>query len=59
MEKSSEYGMNLHMLFLNFRQAFDIVNRKRLYEAMKMLKVAEKLIRLTRMTMNVTQAKLK
>jgi hypothetical protein len=47
------------MLFVDFRQAFDSINRKRLYEAMEWMKLPDKLITLTRMTMNTTQAKVK
>jgi hypothetical protein len=57
MEKSYEYGIDLHMQFVDFRQAFDSINRKRLYEAMEWMKIPDKFIRLTRMTMNTTQAK--
>jgi hypothetical protein len=56
MEQFYEYGIDLHMLFVDFRQAFDSINRKRLYEAMEWMKIPDKLIRLTRMTMNTTQA---
>jgi hypothetical protein len=47
------------MLFVDFRQAFDSINRKSLYEVMEWMKIPDKLIRLTRMTMNTTQAKVK
>jgi sorting nexin-29 len=59
MEKLYEYGIDLHMLFVDFRQAFDSINRKRLYEPMEWMKIPDKLIRLTRMTMNTSQAKVK
>jgi hypothetical protein len=47
MEKSYDYGIHLHMLFVDFTQAFDSINRKRLYEAMEWMKIPDKLIRLT------------
>jgi hypothetical protein len=59
MENFYEYDIDLHMLFVDFRQAFDSINRKRLREAMEWMKILAKLIRLTQMTMNTTQAKVK
>jgi hypothetical protein len=35
MEKFYVYGVNLDMLFVDFRQAFDSINRKRLHEVME------------------------
>jgi hypothetical protein len=52
-------SVDLHTLFVDFIQAFDGVNRKRLYEAIKQMKIPDKLIMLTRMAMNVTQARVK
>jgi uncharacterized protein YaaR (DUF327 family) len=42
------------MLFVDFRKAFDSVNRERLYEVIKQMEIPDKLIRLTRMTMSTT-----
>jgi hypothetical protein len=47
------------MLLVDFTQAFEGIDRKRFYEAMEWLKIPDKLIRLTRMAMNTTQAKVK
>jgi hypothetical protein len=59
MEKHYEHGMDLHMIFVDFRKAFDSVNRESIYKAMKQMEIPHKLIILTRMTMNTTQAKIK
>jgi sorting nexin-29 len=47
------------MLFIDFRKAFDSVNRERMHEVMKQMEIPDKLIRLTRMTMSTTQAQIK
>jgi hypothetical protein len=64
MEKHYEHSMDLHILFIDFRKAFDMVNRERSYEVMKQMvmkqmKIPDKLIRLTRMTMRTTKEKIK
>jgi hypothetical protein len=53
-----EHSMDLHMIFVVFRKAFNSVNRERLHEATKQVEIPDKLIRLTWMTMNITQAKI-
>ena len=59
IEKHNEYGLDLHMLFIDFKQAFDSINRKRLFEAMDKIGITQKLIRMMRMTMCQTKARVK
>jgi hypothetical protein len=42
MEKHFEHSMDLHMLFIDFRKAFDSVNREILYEVMKQMEIPDK-----------------
>ena len=59
IDKHTEQSLELHMLFIDFKQALDIINRKRLFEAMDNTGITQKLIRLTRMNMCQTKARLK
>ena len=59
IEKHNKHGLNLRMLFIDFKQAFDSINRKRLFEAMDKMGIPQKLIRLIRMTMCQTKARVK
>jgi hypothetical protein len=58
-EKHNEHRLNLHMLFIDFKQAFDSINRERLFGAMNRMGIPQKLIRLKRMTMCQTKARVK
>ena len=47
------------MRFVDFKQAFDSINRERLFGAMDRMGIPQKLIRLIRMTMCQTKARVK
>jgi len=59
IEKHNEHGLDLHMLFIDFKQAFDSINRAKLFETMDKMGIPQKLIRLIRMTMCQTKARVK
>lgn len=50
MQKCYEHNTDLHMLFIDYRQAFDSVCRSGLYEYMEKKGIPSKLIRLVKMT---------
>jgi sorting nexin-29 len=47
------------MLSVDFKQAFDNVNRKKLIEAMNKMRIQHKIIRMVEMTLNHTKARVK
>ena len=57
MEKCSEYNVALHILFVDFRQAFDSVDRINLYNSMEEFGIPKKLVRLVNMTLEDTKGK--
>jgi sorting nexin-29 len=56
-EKCFEYGVDLYKLFIEFRQAFDSINRKAMLTALKKFKISQKLIRLVEVTLKDSRAK--
>jgi len=56
LEKCYEFGIELHNIFVDFKQAFDKVNRPKLYESLKRLKIPTKLIKLVKTTMTNSRA---
>ena len=56
LEKCYEYGIELHNIFIDFRQVFDKVNRQKLYESLKVLKIPMKLIKLVKTTLENSRA---
>jgi hypothetical protein len=59
LEKHIEHGYDLYLLFVDFKQASDSVNRKKLMEVMNKMGIPHKIIRMVEMTMNHTKAKVK
>ena len=59
MEKNWEHRFDLHVLFIDFEQAFDSVNRRKLLEAMEEVGIPQKLIKLREMTLKDTKAAVK
>jgi hypothetical protein len=58
-EKSCEFNIELHTLFIDFKQAFHTVNRGNMIQSMKMLKTPEKIINLVEATLEGPRAKIK
>jgi len=46
MEKYYEYNNELHMIFVDFKQAYDSINRDQLWIALTNLGIPNKLIRM-------------
>ena len=59
MEKTLEFQIETHQLFIDFKTANDKVNRNQLYKAMLEFSIPPKLVRLTQATMEGTTAKVK
>jgi hypothetical protein len=58
MGKTSEYGIKTY-LFIDFKTAYNCINRQSLYLAMRDRTVPDKLIRLTKLTMTINCAMVK
>jgi len=59
LEKTLEFQIETHQLFIDFKTANDKVNRNQLYKAMLEFSIPPKLVRLTQATMEGTTAKVK
>jgi hypothetical protein len=59
LEKCSDHGKDTHQLFIDFKAAYDSIDRQSLYAAMEELSIPQKLIALVNSTMNNTQCRVK
>lgn len=56
IEKCREHNIDIHMLFIDFKRAFDSVKRPKIIRIMKEMKIPEKIIRLVWSTMEKSEA---
>ena len=59
LEKTKEFCIETHHLFIDFKSAYDTKKRDQLYNAMSEFNIPNKLIRLTQMTMENTQSQVR
>jgi hypothetical protein len=59
LEKSHEYNITLHQLYIDFKQALDSIDRSQIIKAMMEYGIPAKLITLTKMTLSRTHNKVK
>jgi sorting nexin-29 len=59
LKKCSEHGKDTRHLFIDFKAAYDSIDRRRLYAAMEKLNIPQKLIALVKATMNNTHCRVK
>jgi hypothetical protein len=57
LEKCYEFNINVHQLYIDFKQAYDSINRKKLYDVLREMQIPAKLIRLVKITLKNTKAK--
>jgi sorting nexin-29 len=59
LEKFWEYKIDVHRIFVDFKQAYDKIDRRKLYKIMLLFRIPKKLIRLTKVTMKDSAFKVK
>jgi hypothetical protein len=51
IEKTYEFNVDIHQLFIDYKQAYDSINQQQMYTIMKEFGIPEKLINLVKMTL--------
>ena len=59
LERACEYKVDIHQLYIDYKQAYDTINRAELVEIMKEFGIPMKLVRLVKMTLANTNSKVK
>jgi len=59
LEKTKEFGIETHHLFIDFKSTYGTIKRGQLYNAMSEFNIPNKLISLTRMTMENKQSQVR
>jgi sorting nexin-29 len=57
LEKCYEHDVDIYMLFVDFKQAYDSVNRKKLIEILYSFRIPGKLVRLIEISLTHTRGK--
>jgi hypothetical protein len=57
--KHYKHGRDVHLLFIDYKSAFNSVSRRELVESTYRIGIPKKLVNLTRMTLTETYAKVK
>jgi sorting nexin-29 len=58
-EKAQEFGIYLNLLFIDFKQVYDTVDRKCLFEVLKEFGIPKKLVNLIKMTLTDSNCRVK
>jgi sorting nexin-29 len=59
LERACEYKVDIYQLYINYKQAYDTINRTEPVEIMKEFGIPMKLVRLVKMTLANTNSKVK
>jgi sorting nexin-29 len=59
LERTCDYKVDVHQLYIDYKQAYDTINRTELVEIMKEFGIPMKLVRLVKMTIANMKSKIK
>ena len=59
LEECYEYNIGMHVLFIDFKQAFDSVDRQKIIQILQELRIPNKLVRLIKVTIQNMEASVK